>query len=169
MKRWISAFNAQGSRGIIVAVQAGAVKIYVAAVEVLRKKERQVKLRNHQNWWFSEFHPQLNANVLLCRGFFFNLTLCMTKLRVLVLSFADFTDISIMCLSLWINYIVKHHIGPTSLGDIVLAFVKSGHEFLFSFVKIYLLRKIVCLICLFCFVCLSCWDLPNHNAPACSW
>jgi hypothetical protein len=33
--------NAQGSRGIIVAVQVGAVKIYVAAVEPLRKKERQ--------------------------------------------------------------------------------------------------------------------------------
>jgi hypothetical protein len=37
----ISAFNAQGSRGIIVDVQIGAVKIYVAAVEALRKKERQ--------------------------------------------------------------------------------------------------------------------------------
>jgi hypothetical protein len=38
----ISAFNAQGSRGIIVVVQVGAVKIYVtAAVEALRKKERQ--------------------------------------------------------------------------------------------------------------------------------
>jgi hypothetical protein len=34
----ISAFNAQGLRGIIVAVQVGAVKIYVAAaVEPLRK------------------------------------------------------------------------------------------------------------------------------------
>jgi hypothetical protein len=40
-KCWISAFNAQGSRGIIVAVQVGAVKIYVAAVKALRKKERQ--------------------------------------------------------------------------------------------------------------------------------
>jgi hypothetical protein len=40
-KCWISAFNAQGSRGIIVAVQVGVVKIYVAAVEPLRKKERQ--------------------------------------------------------------------------------------------------------------------------------
>jgi electron transfer flavoprotein alpha/beta subunit len=36
-----SAFNAQGSRLIIVVVQLGAVKIYVAAVEALRKKERQ--------------------------------------------------------------------------------------------------------------------------------
>jgi hypothetical protein len=47
-----SAFNAQGSRLIIVviqlgavkryvAVQLGAVKIYVAALEALRKKERQ--------------------------------------------------------------------------------------------------------------------------------
>jgi len=45
MKYWnsvrISAFNAQGSRGIIVAVQAGTVKISVAAVEALKKKERQ--------------------------------------------------------------------------------------------------------------------------------
>jgi hypothetical protein len=41
MKGWNSAFNAQGSRGIIVAVQVGAVKIYVALVEALRKNERQ--------------------------------------------------------------------------------------------------------------------------------
>jgi len=40
-KCWISAFSAQDSWGIIVAVQVGAVKIYVAAVEALRKKERQ--------------------------------------------------------------------------------------------------------------------------------
>ncbi len=41
MKCCNSAFNAQGSRLIIVIVQVGAVKIYVAAMEVLRKKERQ--------------------------------------------------------------------------------------------------------------------------------
>ncbi len=41
MKCWYLAFNAQGSRLIIVVVQLGAVKIYVAAVEVLRKNERQ--------------------------------------------------------------------------------------------------------------------------------
>jgi hypothetical protein len=35
----ISAFNAQGSRGIIVAVQVGAVKIYVATVEALKEKK----------------------------------------------------------------------------------------------------------------------------------
>jgi hypothetical protein len=41
-KCWISAFNAQGSRVIIVVVQVGAIKkIYVAAVEPLRKNERQ--------------------------------------------------------------------------------------------------------------------------------
>jgi len=40
MKCWYSAFNAQGSRLIIVVVQLGAVKIYVAVVEALRKKER---------------------------------------------------------------------------------------------------------------------------------
>jgi hypothetical protein len=41
MKCWYSAFNAQGSRLIIVVIQLGGVKIYVAAVEALRKKERQ--------------------------------------------------------------------------------------------------------------------------------
>jgi hypothetical protein len=40
MKYWNSVFYAQGSRIIIVLVQIGAVKIYVAAVEALRKKER---------------------------------------------------------------------------------------------------------------------------------
>ncbi len=35
--------NAQGSRVIIVVVQLGTVKIYIAAVEALRKKERQRK------------------------------------------------------------------------------------------------------------------------------
>jgi hypothetical protein len=41
MKCWYSASNAEGSRLIIVVVHLGAVQIYVAAVEVLRKKERQ--------------------------------------------------------------------------------------------------------------------------------
>ncbi len=39
MKCWYSAFNAQGSRVIIVVVQVRAVKKYVAIVEALRKKE----------------------------------------------------------------------------------------------------------------------------------
>jgi len=41
MKCWNSASNAQGSRVIIVVIQVGAVKIYVRAVDELRKKERQ--------------------------------------------------------------------------------------------------------------------------------
>jgi len=41
MKCWVSAFNAQGSRLIIVVVRLVAVKYYVAAMEALRKKERQ--------------------------------------------------------------------------------------------------------------------------------
>jgi hypothetical protein len=39
-KRSIPAFNAQGSRGIIVVVQVRAVKIFVAAGEELRKKRK---------------------------------------------------------------------------------------------------------------------------------
>ncbi len=49
----------------------------------------------HQNWWFSEFHHPLNANVLFCR-FFKNLTLYMTKLRVRLLCLSYFTDNSNM-------------------------------------------------------------------------
>jgi hypothetical protein len=41
MKCWNSAFTAQGSGVIIVVLQVGTVKKYVAAVEVLRKKEIQ--------------------------------------------------------------------------------------------------------------------------------
>ncbi len=42
MKCWNSAFNAEGSRVIIVVVQVRAVKIFnVAAVQALRKKETQ--------------------------------------------------------------------------------------------------------------------------------
>jgi hypothetical protein len=42
----ISAFNAQGSRGIIIAVQVGAVKIYAVAVGgAPGKKKDRVKLR----------------------------------------------------------------------------------------------------------------------------
>jgi hypothetical protein len=41
MKCCNSAFNGQGPRLIMVIVQFGSVKIYVAAVEELRKKERQ--------------------------------------------------------------------------------------------------------------------------------
>ncbi len=40
MKCWNSAFNAQGLKIIIIVVQVGAVKIYVAAVEALKEKER---------------------------------------------------------------------------------------------------------------------------------
>jgi hypothetical protein len=41
MKCWNAAFNARGSRLIIVVVQLGAVNIYVAAVVALRKKAGQ--------------------------------------------------------------------------------------------------------------------------------
>ncbi len=41
MKCWNSAFNAQGSRVIIVVVQVGAVKIYVAAVEGAQGKRKE--------------------------------------------------------------------------------------------------------------------------------
>jgi predicted oxidoreductase (fatty acid repression mutant protein) len=54
MKCQNSAFNAQDSRVIIVIVQVGAMKIYVAAVEALKKYERQDETQfklYHQNCW----------------------------------------------------------------------------------------------------------------------
>jgi len=63
------------------------VKIYVAAVEsLMKKKERQETIDGF-----------LSFKCIFCRFFFFwNLTLFMTTLRVLVLSFPDFADISII-------------------------------------------------------------------------
>jgi hypothetical protein len=77
MKCWKSAFNAQGSRLIIVALQVGAVKIYAARVKALKKKERQGETQfttqtevppsphpwmlmfffSRVGFYFSEFHP----------------------------------------------------------------------------------------------------------------
>ncbi len=59
IKCWNSTFNAQGSRLIIV----GAVKIYVAH----EKGKTGWNSVYHQNSWFYEFHPPLNANVHFCR------------------------------------------------------------------------------------------------------
>ncbi len=63
-------------------------EIYVAAVEALRKKERDSLL---PKWSFSEFQPPSNANVLFYR-FFLDLTHVLAKLRILVLCFPYFTD-----------------------------------------------------------------------------
>jgi len=51
MKCWKSAFNAQGSRLIIIALQVGAEKIYAATVEAPKKKERQGETQfTTKNW-----------------------------------------------------------------------------------------------------------------------
>ncbi len=66
MKCWNSTFNAQDSRLIVVlySYEQWKMKIYVATMEVLKEKKKIG--RNsiyHQNRWFFEFHPVLNANV----------------------------------------------------------------------------------------------------------
>jgi hypothetical protein len=65
------------------------VKIYAAAVEALRKKERQDETQ------FTTKIGAFMANVLFCR-FSFNLTRFETKPRVLVLCFPNFTENSIV-------------------------------------------------------------------------
>ncbi len=63
------AFNAQGLKVIMVVLHVWITKIYVATIEVHRKEkggvEDKVNLVYHKNWWFFEFHPLLNVNVML--------------------------------------------------------------------------------------------------------
>ncbi len=124
-KCWVLTFNAKGSRGLILAVQAGAVKINLAAVEALRKKERQGETLEPR--WFSNVHSSLNANVHFCR-IFLNLTLCMTNVRVLVLSFADFTDI----FNVPPNYRIEkcYQLSDTDFIS-ALAWIWGFHQFLY--------------------------------------
>jgi hypothetical protein len=97
MKCWNSAFNARGSKLITVIVQLGAVKIYVAAaVAAFRKKERQDETQfTTKIDGFLSFIPRWMLMHFFGVFFFWNLNLCMTKLRVLVLCFSCFTDNSI--------------------------------------------------------------------------
>jgi hypothetical protein len=63
MKCRNSAFDAQGSGVIIVVVQVGAVKIYVAAMEALTKKERGSQNRNE-----SQFTTKNGKLFPICEG-----------------------------------------------------------------------------------------------------
>jgi hypothetical protein len=54
--------NTQCSKGTIVAVQVGAVKIYVAAVEALRQKERYGYLEIRSENWFILASPQSQSS-----------------------------------------------------------------------------------------------------------
>jgi hypothetical protein len=67
---------------------AKPVKIYVATVEVLRKKERL------QNLMVFLVSPLLNVNTIFAVFFFGNLTLFITKLMVLVLCFPYFMELN---------------------------------------------------------------------------
>jgi len=94
MKCWNSAFNAQSSRLIIVLVQLGTLNIHLTAVEMLMKKERQgeTQFTTKIDSFLSFIPPWM---LLYTFSGFFNLTLCMTKLRVIVLYCSYCTDNSI--------------------------------------------------------------------------
>ncbi len=93
MKCWNLAFNARGSRLFIVVVKLGSVKIYVAAVEALRRKKKQDESQfTTKIDSFLSFIPRWMLMYFFLQVFKKNLTLCMTKLRVLVLCFSYFTD-----------------------------------------------------------------------------
>ncbi len=70
MKCSNSAFNARGPRVITVVVQLEEVKIYVAAVEALRKKERQDETQFTTNInGFLSFVPRWMLMYFFCRFF----------------------------------------------------------------------------------------------------
>jgi hypothetical protein len=131
---WYPVSNAQGSRLIIVVVQLGAVKIYVTAVETLRKKERQ-----DETWFTTKIDGFLSFIPRWMLIYFFagcNLTLCMAKLRVLVLYFSYFTDNSIvLCFLLFKNISIP-----------IYCFLRM---FLLVLIIIFWVQSyIICLICL---------------------
>ncbi len=67
MKCWKSASSTQGSR-LIVVLQVGAVKIYAATMETLKRKERQGETQFTTK---TEVPPPLNTNVFLLGRFSF--------------------------------------------------------------------------------------------------
>jgi hypothetical protein len=77
MKCWVSAFNAQGSRLIIVVVQLGAVKIYVAAMEE-RQDETQFTTKIGEKsslaptYFACEIFIPSYAIILLCQNWPFS-------------------------------------------------------------------------------------------------
>jgi len=93
MKCWNSTFNAQGWKGVIVCTFISSENICSNNGGILGKKKNRVKLTKPSNRWFFKFHPPLNVNVFFCK-FFFNLTLFMTKFKLLVLSFPNFMHTS---------------------------------------------------------------------------
>jgi hypothetical protein len=79
MKYWNSASNAQGSRVIIVIVQVGAQKIYVAALKALLKRKDRMKLSLPPKLleklngvpiilFYKIFIPSYMVDVLLCQN-----------------------------------------------------------------------------------------------------
>jgi len=89
MKCCVSAFNAQGSRVIIIVVQVGAVKIYVTAAQALRRKKQRMKLSLPPKlveklvWvpvisFCKIFIPSYAFDALLCRNWPFSPSNCLT-------------------------------------------------------------------------------------------
>jgi hypothetical protein len=67
MKCWKSASNTRGSRPIVL-LQVGAMKIYAATVETLKRKERQGET---QFTIKTEVNPPLNTKFFFWVGFYF--------------------------------------------------------------------------------------------------
>jgi hypothetical protein len=103
MRCGYSAFNAQGLRLILVVVQfRSSENICSSSGGAQQKGKTGWNSVYHQNWWFFEFHPPLNAHVLFCK-FFFLISPCAIGIKTLgepnsgflVLCFSYFTDNSI--------------------------------------------------------------------------
>jgi len=110
MKWWNSAFNARGRRLILVLVQLREVKIYVAAVEALRKKKRQDETEFSTNIdGFLIFIPRwvliyFFANFILishCVWPNLGFWCCLFLTLWITLSYIEHEGISHICNSVW--------------------------------------------------------------------
>jgi hypothetical protein len=72
MKCWNSAFNARGPRltNCCSCTVRSSENICSDSGDAQERGKTGWNSVYHQNWWFSEFHLQLHANVLFCRFFF---------------------------------------------------------------------------------------------------
>ncbi len=117
MKCWSSAFNAQGSRVIIVVIEVEVVKIYVAALKALRTKERgdetqfTTKIGGKTSFESQLFRfvkiviPSYTFDALLCWNWQFSppnrVTLALTLLFQQLLTWKNIHGVKIKAIIFW--------------------------------------------------------------------
>jgi hypothetical protein len=133
---------AQGSRVIVVVLEVGAVKTYVAWMRELGKKERQDE--THITITIKGFQPH-SMLVYFFASFFFCFTLFMTKLTILVLCFPYFKDNS--NISTTFKWWWKQILNWSAIGNIWTTFANLGSPWELDGNTMWIAKK---------------WKIPSH-------